>query len=1057
MKKTFSILALLAFPLCALFAQEDPQVWLKFENDLTNSGTLTTVVPTAPSNGAFSTDAADGSYSYSFSKSALTLSPVDSISSKNFAVEAWVKWDTLGENSRLVGFTSDTLTYYIRTISDASGTRLRPSYQGAVPANYQVMFTPYNKLKSGTWYQLLWDVDADSNRNVFEVRGLNGATVYKTFDTVNIKTYKPVVDKTGPIAIGYGASFVGKVDNVKMWSSAALNLTLDCPPDITSALSVNVPAGVAWSYKITATDLNNDAITYSADQLPSWLSFNSSTNTVSGTAPSTIGETFSFRVMASDGSLADTVVVEGVVLRSQIYVDASYTGTEMDGSEAKPYVKVQDAIGQVPDGGQLLIKPGTYDVGEGLTGNAGITVKSTAGAAVTIIDGTNAKSDAYQSTPGWTIKEGWTIDGLTFTKYPLGGAAGKQNRIFAPLASDTNARVITIKNCVFTNNGVPETAISSVIEGKDGQVDKLLIHNNIFRDSYGAIVTKNHREVKFYNNVVYNYANVNVTYCDNIFNIYVYGQEKVSVDIRNNVFMNNKVYRTSGSDDALTYSYYPTGLVFVEQSGRAAYLTEGYNLYFGNRDASVDTIVGIPKSGTIEVSSLAHNQKSDPNFVDPATNDFHVYFPSAVIDNGINVGLSYIGAAPDINIVEGNVRVRGNVIYVSAAADSLTGIGTVELPFSSIGQALKLAKDSSTIYVGKGTYGYSYIDAPRPNFIKLIATDGADSTMIDGSKTTAKDFGFALRTGRAWTIDGFKFINVGKNTYKNQNYTCGVYVDHRVSGVGDSAEVTEIKNCVFDNPNYRAIWVQKFTTVKIHHNLFIGGGNAMVTFGTPEVYNNTFVNVTATGADGTGTVIMQSGDGGSYGTATVKNNIFYKAPIGISNSGECYTYSSNNLYYQVEAPMVDVTADNGGNVMADPKFVDAAKGDYRLYTNSPAIAAGIDVGLGETNPNIGAYAGTGVIGVNDDDMMPLVYALNQNYPNPFNPATVISYSVPKEVNVELKVYDVLGREVLTLVNEIQKPGKYQVKFNASSLSSGVYLYRISAGNFVSVKKMMLIK
>ncbi len=85
------------------------------------------------------------------------------------------------------------------------------------------------------------------------------------------------------------------------------------------------------------------------------------------------------------------------------------------------------------------------------------------------------------------------------------------------------------------------------------------------------------------------------------------------------------------------------------------------------------------------------------------------------------------------------------------------------------------------------------------------------------------------------------------------------------------------------------------------------------------------------------------------------------------------------------------------------------------------------------------------------------FELGQNYPNPFNPSTVISYQLPVASEVSLKVYDVLGREVATLVSGRQEAGRYSVPFNAASLSSGVYFYRLQSGSFVETKKMMLVK
>lgn len=89
--------------------------------------------------------------------------------------------------------------------------------------------------------------------------------------------------------------------------------------------------------------------------------------------------------------------------------------------------------------------------------------------------------------------------------------------------------------------------------------------------------------------------------------------------------------------------------------------------------------------------------------------------------------------------------------------------------------------------------------------------------------------------------------------------------------------------------------------------------------------------------------------------------------------------------------------------------------------------------------------------------IPITYALEQNYPNPFNPITTIRYQLPKEGLVALKVYDILGAEVATLVNEEKVAGKYEVNFNASKLASGVYIYRLNVNDFVNVKKMVLVK
>jgi hypothetical protein len=90
-------------------------------------------------------------------------------------------------------------------------------------------------------------------------------------------------------------------------------------------------------------------------------------------------------------------------------------------------------------------------------------------------------------------------------------------------------------------------------------------------------------------------------------------------------------------------------------------------------------------------------------------------------------------------------------------------------------------------------------------------------------------------------------------------------------------------------------------------------------------------------------------------------------------------------------------------------------------------------------------------------IIPSKFALHQSYPNPFNPVAKIRYDIPRQSFVELKVYDILGREIRTLVNEIKIPGVYTAEFNGYDLASGVYFYRIKCGSFIDLKKMILVK
>jgi len=137
----------------------------------------------------------------------------------------------------------------------------------------------------------------------------------------------------------------------------------------------------------------------------------------------------------------------------------------------------------------------------------------------------------------------------------------------------------------------------------------------------------------------------------------------------------------------------------------------------------------------------------------------------------------------------------------------------------------------------------------------------------------------------------------------------------------------------------------------------------------------------------------------------------------------------------------------------------------RLWSNQTDIEyeSNISFEIGDGNFGSGLFSrvaieGTNIVSVSDDiASTPETFSISQNYPNPFNPSTKITYSIPKSSQVLIKVYDILGNEVATLKNERMQEGRYEITFDASALSSGVYFYRISANEFVDTKKMILMK
>jgi hypothetical protein len=141
-----------------------------------------------------------------------------------------------------------------------------------------------------------------------------------------------------------------------------------------------------------------------------------------------------------------------------------------------------------------------------------------------------------------------------------------------------------------------------------------------------------------------------------------------------------------------------------------------------------------------------------------------------------------------------------------------------------------------------------------------------------------------------------------------------------------------------------------------------------------------------------------------------------------------------------------------------------APGTYTVYADLPGteslVSKSATVSYSGTGAPVGAVVDLSLSVVTDVEVSadrPVEFTLAQNYPNPFNPSTILSYQLPTAGHVDLRVYDVLGREVAVLVNGVQTAGTHSVTFNASSLATGVYMYRLTSGSMTDVKKMLLMK
>jgi hypothetical protein len=187
------------------------------------------------------------------------------------------------------------------------------------------------------------------------------------------------------------------------------------------------------------------------------------------------------------------------------------------------------------------------------------------------------------------------------------------------------------------------------------------------------------------------------------------------------------------------------------------------------------------------------------------------------------------------------------------------------------------------------------------------------------------------------------------------------------------------------------------------------------------------------------------------GLLSASNYGFYA----ISNSTFDYLVSSKWNALSSGLTTTSAGPDDIGNITSSGPYTIAAGDSIDV-----GFALACDVNLDNVRTaiaNARARYSALITDIKQNSQTPSSFALEQNYPNPFNPSTVIKYSLAVASNVTIKVYDILGNEVKTLVNENRGAGNYSVTFDAKSLPSGVYLYKLTAGNYTSVKKLVLIK
>ena len=372
----------------------------------------------------------------------------------------------------------------------------------------------------------------------------------------------------------------------------------------------------------------------------------------------------------------------------------------------------------------------------------------------------------------------------------------------------------------------------------------------------------------------------------------------------------------------------------------------------------------------------------------------------------INGGTTWTDANPNPGIINGD-------IYNICAFDANTAWCTT-------------SPTSSNSYIYRTSNGGT-------NWTQVLSVGGSGpfiDAIVFTNATTGFAYGDPPATSNRWSL--WKSTNGGVNWD-----SAGLNLPTTGAEAGWNNAMCIIGNNIWFGTN----------NTKVYHSTNFGAAgswSAGVTTGTINTYCVWFTSAT-NGMCGN-TVMLKSTDGGATWISA-------GTPGG---SGGFTSVSGSGNYFWVN---------RGTNIYGTTDFGVTWTG--ASFTGTNALDAMMNIPAGSNQCLVGWSAGatgalvklTGLpVGIaNNNNQIPNSYNLLQNYPNPFNPTTKISFALPKAGNVELKVYDLLGREVATLINETRTAGNYTVDFNASSIASGVYFYTIKSGDFTATKKMVLIK
>jgi trimeric autotransporter adhesin len=672
-----------------------------------------------------------------------------------------------------------------------------------------------------------------------------------------------------------------------------------------------------------------------------------------------------------------------------------------------------------------------------------------------------------------------TFDGINISASDRGIEYG----YYIKKASGTDAcKYVTIKNCtivmtkgttvnklgvgIFISNNIITSSVSSAtgvaVTSEGGRHENIVITGDSVRNTFCSVSQRGYA----HSSLPYNFYDQNITIgaegAGNV--LHNYGGDASRADAIHTMYCNNVNISyndiNNAADGGVGFNYFGTGILL--NTAKAANITVSYNIFSLTSASGTRYMYGIYNNSgdTTSTTNIHHN--TFQNISHTSTGLF------CAITNGANVLTLNIYS----NIINNSTLINGNADIIDVGSPRTANVYDNTISNITIQNSLSTnyiiyvdSKGIANVY-GNTISNISNVSdtAAGGNIVGIISSSGTNTNNIYSNKISGI-------SGRVQSIYG---IDVQGNT--NDYIYNNVINDLKSSAISNEDAIRGISITSTDSN----------TAVGVYYNtIYLDASSSGTNFGTTCIFhtystiattsaldmrNNIFVNNSTQNGTGKTVAFRRSGAGDLNNIALSNNNCFY---AGTPGANRLIFSDGTNAIQTMADYKIFVTPRDSVSFSENPPFTNITAIPYNLHLKD-TLTLCRDGGLPITSPisilvdydklprdpvtpDVGAYE-IFATKVNNNVTMISSYRLEQNYPNPFNPVTNIKFNIPKNDVITLKIYDIQGKEVESLFNNINmQAGTYSVVFDGTKLSSGVYFYKLMTKEFTETKKMLMIK